>query len=196
MHKVHAAWRVVALVGPAVLMFGGCAAFDEGPGEARERAVAAARRLDETAAERERLAATLHPGDPRRERLAAEAVLARASRAALDESIRNVDAVLNEAGNPTSPISAGAGAVAPFLPPPLGAAVLLGGALAATLLRAGQLKSALRSMARSVEAAMNDDEELRRRFRDQAATVRSIQTPTARRVVDEVQEGYRLVLPI
>lgn len=163
---------------------------------ARDRAAAASEALASDAADRERLAASLGAEDPLRQRLEQEAAQARASKAALDAAIGQVDVVLNEAAAPTNPISAGAAAVAPFLPPPLGGTLLLGGALAATLLRAGQLKAALRSVAKSLESAMGDDADLRKKFQEHAATVRSIQTPTAQAVVDQVQEGYRFVLPI
>lgn len=164
---------------------------------ARDSAAAVTNDLNKAALEHEQAAGALGEGDPRAAHLRKEAARARATATALDAAIRQVNLVLDEAQDPTSPISAATSAAAPFFPPPVGAGLLLGGALAASLLRAGKLKAALASVVKGIEAAKKDDEAFRKQFQEHAGTFRSIQTPAARRIVDEVtHEGFMVRLPI
>lgn len=82
-------------------------------------------------------------------------------------------------------------ALVPFVPEPYRAPLVLGGAGVLALARAARLKAGLASVARSIEKAMEGDPVLAEQFRRHADTLRSIQTPLARKVVDEVTSGRR-----
>lgn len=72
-----------------------------------------------------------------------------------------------------------------LLPPSVGVPLALGGALILSLSRGVQLRRAAKSIARGMEKAMQDDSVFRERFKANAVLFRSVQTPTARRLVDE-----------
>lgn len=89
-----------------------------------------------------------------------------------------------------------AGVVGSILPEPARSLVLTGvGGLA--LLRANQHKRGLASVARGIHHAARDDEEFRACFRRHAAEFRSVQTPLARRVIDETtKDRFMMRLPV
>jgi hypothetical protein len=88
------------------------------------------------------------------------------------------------------------GAVTPWIPEPARTPAALGLALVLSLARAAQLKRAALSIARSVETAGQIDPELRARLKAGATTLRSVQTRTARRLVDEAQGRGRSLVRI
>jgi len=70
-------------------------------------------------------------------------------------------------------------------------------ALLAMAVRANRLRAALASVAHSIEKAKQNDEQFRRSFKENASTIRSIQTPTARSIVDAAtSQGFTLSLPL
>lgn len=83
----------------------------------------------------------------------------------------------------------------PFLPEPYRAPVILAGAAGLALLRAARLKAGLASIARSIQKALESDPAFAQQFRVHADTFRSIQTPLARKVVDQATAG-RSFLPV
>lgn len=120
------------------------------------------------------------------------AQLARAE-AAVEESGR----VAAEAAQSTDPIGSLIGAVAPWLPEPVRTPLVLGGALVLSTARARQLKKGAVSIAASLRRVMADDPQLAEKLREHAGTLRAIQTPTAARIVDEVDTQRPLIrLPI
>lgn len=164
----------------------------------RDQAHALRAGIDESLRRGESLLASLPPDDPARARAVASVEELRARRAALDESLAHLDAWLQqEATEPTDPLTRALREAAPLLPAPAGPPLILGGALLVTILRARQLKTALVSVARSIEKAKDEDDVFRARFAHAAPTIRSIQTPAARRIVDEAtSEGFRVRLPL
>lgn len=135
--------------------------------------------------------------DPARRTAQAGLDAAAARHATADAAVKQLDVVLREAADPTDPVSRGLSMMAEGLPEPARSPLILGGALVVTLLRARQLKSALVSVARSIEEVKESDEEFRKRFKDSAPTIRSIQTPAARRIIEGVTgDGFSLSLPI
>ncbi len=117
--------------------------------------------------------------------------------AALDAAVTGTDAVLAEAAAPGDPIGQIVGLAAPWLPAPVRTPLVLGAAAGGALIRARQLKRGMVSVAVSLREASARDPDFARRFKDQADTLRSIQTPTARRIVDEADPTRRLVrLPV
>lgn len=108
---------------------------------------------------------------------------ARARLGALDAALAHADRVIDEMERPTDGITQGVGALAPFLPPGTQGPALLGAALIATLLRARQVRTGADSIVASIQSAMKDPE-FKQAFERQAGTIRSIQTPAARRIVD------------
>ena len=175
---------------------GGC--VDMGAVEAMRETAATAR--DELAAEvdaLESLRETFPDGAPEGAETAALIAGAEAKIAAIEGALARIDLALAEAKNPTDGLTRAAEGVSPLLPEPVRLPLVLGAALAATLLRAGQLKRGAASMARSINKALESDGELRQAFARHADTLRSIQTPTARKIVDQVSGTRALpALPI
>jgi hypothetical protein len=142
-------------------------------------------------------ASGLAPDDPAAPQFLAEAAEARARAQLLAAGIARIDEVLAEAENPSDPISQTVGAVSPLLPMSLRGPVVLGAAALVAGLRAWRLKRGLASVARGLATAMREDEEFRACFARHANIFRSTQTPTAKRVVDEVTGSKGLVcLPV
>lgn len=193
-------WRGLVMLGLCgMLGLGGCAQFS---GVERMR--------DELTALRERAHDDLIAWEARVEEArrmeadagligAAEAgeVAARLRHAALDAAARGTSAVLLEAREPSDPVGQVVGVIAPWLPGPVRTPLVLGAAGLATLARARQLKRGLLSVATSLREAMSADEALAAHIRRHADTLRKIQTPAARRIVDESDPTRPLVrLPI
>ena len=109
---------------------------------------------------------------------------------AVDAAVLELDQIIKEARNPSDPIVS---LSAPLLPEPLRSPFLLGGALLAMVARTVQLKRGMASIARSFDKAMQDDEQLRAGVKRNANTIRSIQTPTAQKIVDQVTGKGRRV---
>ncbi len=140
---------------------------------------------------------TLSPGDPSIP--AADAAIAdlRARALVVDAAVARLDRVLSEAAAPSDGLTIAADGLGRLLPEPVRVPLLLAGALAATLARAHQLKRGASSIAHSLETAMRADPNLKEAFKRHADTLRTIQTPTARRIVDEQATDRRLIkLPI
>lgn len=175
-------------------------------GSLRETITQATHLRDQTAAARANVAAQLAsleqtqtsipPGTPERSEADAAIALANAKLAALDAAVLHADLVLQEMTHPTDSLTQGVGSIAPFLPAPAQGPALLGAALIATLLRAHQVRKGAGSIAASIQKAMGDPA-FKQAFEAQANTIRSIQTPAARRIVDqETRPGTGLKLPI
>jgi hypothetical protein len=179
----------------------GCVDMDQVSG-LRDQAAQLRDQLDKSISQQEGVLAKLDqagvaPSDPVHEQAQAQLAGSKASRAAVDAAVKQVDSVLLEAKNPTDPISAGVGAVAPFLPEPSRTPLVLGGALLVTLLRARQTKSALVSVAKGLDKAMQEDDQFKARFRANAPLFRAVQTPAAKRIVDEAtSDGFMVRLPV
>ncbi len=102
-----------------------------------------------------------------------------------------------ESGDVAGTMETGAGAVLPLLPPGAQVPALLAVGLAASVWRAVRLKSSAVSIAKGLETAMREDEQLREGVKRNAATLRAEQTPTARRIVDEATKPQKMVrLPL
>ena len=90
-------------------------------------------------------------------------------------------------GGPSNPIGAILSVLTPWIPEPVRLPLLLGGALAASITRATKLKAGLRSVAKSIDKARQRDPEFESRFAGNTDLIRSIQTPTAMKVIDRAQ---------
>jgi len=166
----------------------------------RERAAETHARLEADREVIERSLAALPEADPARAPIAAIATERATQAAAYAATVEQLDAAIASAngGDPSAALETGAGLVAPLLPPGLQAPALLAGALAAALWRAARLKKSAASIAEGLDKAMRDDDALREGVRRNAAVFRSVQTPTARRIVDEVtrRDASMLRLPV
>lgn len=181
--------RSLAVAALAGCVLGGCAT----PADVallRDRADELHGVSQEQARRVETLLAALPEEDPRRAEGEALLAAARARAALAHAATAQLDAVLQET-DPESPASAVVESLAPWIPGPAQLPLLLGAGLVAALARAAQLKRGLASVARSIEVAAREDETLRERLRAGANTLRSIQTASARRVVDEVTKPGR-----
>lgn len=192
-----ARWMVAA--GSLVLVaVAGAGCADLGAAQAF-RADAAALRdsLDAQAARWQETLDAMASGDPARPAIEAERAQAQAAAALVGAGLARVDEVLAEAVQPSDPLTQSVGAASPLLPISLRGPLLLGAAAVVAGLRAWRLKAGLSSVARGLSAALREDEEFRACFTRHADTFRSTQTPTAKRVVDEVTSAKPiLALPI
>ena len=169
-----------------VPVLSGCADIPQAIAQAtalRDDAADARQRVADDLADLESARAGLPPGRPAPD-LDAAIAGARAKLHALDAAVAHADLVLQEMAQPTDALTHGVGALADLLPPPVRGPALLGAALLATLLRARQVRKGAGSIAASIQKALQDPD-FRAAFDRHAATIRSIQTPTARRIVDE-----------
>lgn len=194
--------RVLCLVVIAlsiVLVPSGCADIPSTLADVAALRDDAARARDHIAAELSALEgarADLPAHAPPAPDLDAAIAAARAKVAALDAGVLHADRILAEMAHPTDALTQGVGVLSPLLPPPVQGPVLFGAALAVTLLRARQVRKGAGSIVASIQNALKDPA-FRDAFERHADTIRSIQTPTARRIVDEVTKpGLMLRSPI
>lgn len=144
--------------------------------------------LDEQIVLMESELASLEPGSPDAIRVAADLKLARAKQSALNAAIAQADLVLQEAQEPTDTITTIAHGVSAWVPAPIQGPLVLGAALIATLARSRQLKESSRSIVNSIAHVLERDDQFRALFQSHADTIRSIQTPGARKIVDQAQK--------
>jgi outer membrane murein-binding lipoprotein Lpp len=121
----------------------------------------------------------------------------RARLADLDAGIAGLDRIITSEQNPELLWGTVTDSVVPLLPEPLRSPMLLLGALGLALARAAQLKRAAGSIAKGIAKASEKDDEFRSVFDRNADTFRALQTPAAKRIVDEkVRTGFMMRLPI
>lgn|GEM_PF-3520762 len=199
MRRCCALWSRVGIgliVAAWWLLLPGCAGVGavmsarEQSGAIRDRLLAEAAHY-EAAAEAARLAGD----DAGAEFARLASVRLSADAATADAAVRQLDALLAEsrrtAGDPAFQ------ALSAVLPEPIRAPLLLGAAALAAAWRAHQLKNGLASVAESLDKAMRDDPELAARFKAQAPNIRSVQTKTAKRVIDEATRSETMLrLPL
>lgn len=179
---------VVGLFG--LLSLGGCVspeAFQrayEGAVEARERRAAEVLAIEGVLA---------RPDLPPVDRAELEATLAegRALHGAADAAVRRADQVIAETKDPQGPISQTVELVAPWIPEPARAPLVLGAAVAGVALRSLQWRRGLVSVIEGLERAMKDDGAFAQQFKSHADLFRSSQTALARRVVDDTVRRRR-----
>lgn len=103
---------------------------------------------------------------------------------ALHTAISQADLVIAEAQNPTDSITQIANTISPWIPAPAQGPIVLGAALIATLFRSRNLKNSAASIIQSIEHTMSRDPEFKQIFDRHADTIRTIQTPGARKLID------------
>ena len=108
-----------------------------------------------------------------------------AKRAALDAAIAQANQVLDEAQHPSDALTQIAHGISSWVPAPAQGPLVLGAALIATLTRSRQLKQSSMSIINSISHVLERDEQFKSLFEQHADTIRSIQTPTARKLVDQ-----------
>jgi len=115
----------------------------------------------------------------------------------LDAGVTGLDQIIAAEQNPEPLWGTVTDAVVPVLPEPLRSPMLLLGALGLAIARAAQLKRAAGSIAKGIVKASEKDDEFRSVFTRNADTFRAVQTPAAKRIVDEkVKPGFMMRLPI
>lgn len=171
----------------------------------------AARARDEIAADRialEQSAAELPRGSGARARVESIAVARATQEAAFARAVERLEALAGGGtgegpGDTSAPLDPagtledGAALLAPLVPPGAQLPLILGAGFAASVWRAARLKKSAASIARGLEKAMAGDEGLREGMKRNADTLRSVQTATAQRIVDEVKRARPMVrLPL
>lgn len=143
----------------------------------------------------EQARAEMPPQAPDTPVIDASIAVAQTRLAALDAALRHADLVLAEMRDPADPLTLAVQALSPILPPQAQGPAVLGAALLATIVRARRVRKGADSIAASIQAALKDPE-FQSHFQKHAATIRSIQTPTARRIVDEAtRPGFMIRTP-
>ena len=166
----------------------GCAGLDQSIAaieSARDRAGAI---RDETAAEIDELELmreSIPDNSARADALDAALSRLRAKAATLDAAIEHARQTLESAKNPSDPLTLAADAIAPWVPAPIQAPLVLGAGLIATLLRSGALKRDANSIVESIEHAKRKNPEFRDALAKSADAIRSIQTRGARKLVQK-----------
>jgi hypothetical protein len=181
----------------AVAALGGCG-VDEGLVAMREQAREAEAAIRADRDELAGLVERLPPGDPARARVGAmiharEDLIGRFGVAG-----DRLEALISaaESGDIAGTMETGAGVFVPLLPVGAQVPAVLAAGLVASLWRAARLKRSAVSIAEGLEKAMRDDDGLREGVKRNAATLRSVQTPTAKRIVDEVTKPGKVRLPL
>ncbi|MEZ6164722.1 MAG: hypothetical protein R3B67_09835 [Phycisphaerales bacterium] len=178
---------VVSLVS-FIFVLAGCADLGGAIAQAsawREKALLAQDSLDEQIVQLQAQHAGLDPSSPQSLQLATDIQLAQAQRAALDAAIAQATLVLQEAEHPSDALTQIAHGVSSWLPAPAQGPIVLGAALIATLARSRQLKQSTMSIVQSIAHVLERDEQFRALFESHADTIRTIQTPGARQLVDK-----------
>lgn len=121
--------------------------------------------------------------------------LTQAKHSALDAAITQADQVLQEAQHPTDTLTMIANGASAWVPAPAQGPLVLGAALIATLVRSRQLKQSSTSIIQSIAHVLERDEQFRSIFTQHSDTIRSIQTPSARKLVDQTQRKRPPVIP-
>jgi TolA-binding protein len=109
--------------------------------------------------------------------------------AAADAAVKTLDAAIAEYKSPTDPLNQAVQGALPFLPEPVRLPLAWGATIGALLWRSKGLKNALTSVIKSVEALKSEAPSVAAAMTQHAKTIRKIQTPTARKIVDQVQSG-------
>jgi hypothetical protein len=157
---------------------------------AREQFALEADRLTSLAADPSQPDAVRHAG-------ATAAADLQAHLTALDTGLAQLDQWLQNGQPPSGMMQTIANKALPFLPAPMQAPALLLTATGLALARAAQLKKAAGSIAQGIAKASQKDPEFRSVFDRHADTFRSVQTPAAKRIVDEkVRNQFMLRLPL
>ena len=205
---IVAASVAVILLGSGATL-SGC--LDLAPAHAaRSDALALRTQLDQRLDDNAALVATLEsrgtpPTTP--ELLEARRTLAsdQARRDQIDALIQHLDELLAQAQSDTTANNGTLpGTIIPdptsilnqTLPEPLRSPILLGSVALVALMRAAQLKRALASVTRAIDAAMKQDPEFKDKFLQHAHTFRTMQTATARRVIDELKRPPAIRIPV
>ena len=103
--------------------------------------------------------------------------------AIVEAAILHADQAIAGATNPSDPLTIAADAISPWVPAPIQAPLVLGAALLASVLRSRSLNTNTRSIIDSIHHVMNKDESFKAAFAANADTIRTIQTPAARKIV-------------
>ncbi len=102
----------------------------------------------------------------------------------LNAAINQATLVIEEATNPTDSLTQAADAIAPWVPAPAQGPLLLGAALIASMVRSQNLKRNATSIIQSIDHLLRADPQFKERFAQHANTIRTIQTPGARKLID------------
>ena len=135
--------------------------------------------------------AAMSVDDPLRPDAQAALARAKAKEAAVAAAAEQVDLVIARAKNPDDALGQSVGMLSPLLPEPARWPLALGAALVASLVRARQLKQGMASIAVGLDKAMEEDPGFESAFQKHANTFRTIQTPTAKRVIDASKRARR-----
>jgi len=103
----------------------------------------------------------------------------------VEAAIIHADQVIQGVTNPSDPLTIAADAVSPWAPAPIQAPLVLGAALLATIMRSRSLSTGTRSIVESINYVLKKDDSFRAAFAANADTIRTIQTPSAQRIVNK-----------
>lgn len=171
-----------------ITLIGGCAPIGQSIEQLtgiRDQAAAIESDLDNQLDELSLMRESIPDGSDQADALDALISQVNAKLAVVHASILHADQVINSATNPSDPLTIAADAVSPYVPAPIQAPLVLGAALIATMLRSRSLTNGTRSIVESINHALKKDESFQAAFSANADSIRSIQTPVARKIVDK-----------
>ncbi|MFG0246992.1 MAG: hypothetical protein ACF8MF_13165 [Phycisphaerales bacterium JB052] len=186
---------VLSLLVLTTLLGSGCADIQGAIAQTsawRDEAVSVRDTLDQQVETLQTQQGNLEPGSPEAIAIETELKLTQAKRAALDAAIAQANQVLDEAQHPSDALTQIAHGISSWVPAPAQGPLVLGAALIATLARSRQLKQSSMSIISSISHVLERDEQFKSIFEQHADTIRSIQTPTARRLVDQTNRKRAL----
>jgi len=105
--------------------------------------------------------------------------------AVVQAAIIHADQVIDGATNPSDPLTIAANAISPWIPAPVQAPLVLGAALLATIMRSRSLSTGTKSIVESINYVLKKDDSFSAAFAANADTIRTIQTPAARKIVNK-----------
>lgn len=179
----------VGAVAVCILMsvgIGGCASVGESVdqlGSIRDQAAQIQSELqaqiDELALMRESIPDGSTQGD------AIDALMAqvKAKLSVVEASVLHADQVIASVQNPDDPLTIGAKALSPWVPAPMQAPLVLGAALAATVLRTRSVNQGAQSIVESISHALKKDESFKAAFDANSDRIRAVQNPQAQKLV-------------
>ncbi len=179
---------VVCVVGCVVFGVGGCAGVGQSVEQLsamREQAAGVQSDLQTQLDELELMRESFPDQSDGAESIDALMAQLGAKLAVVEAAIVHADQVIATVENPDDPLSIAARAVSPWVPAPVQAPLVLGAALVATVLRSRSVASGSRSIVESINHVIKKDESFKAAFNSNADTIRTIQTPGARKQVNK-----------
>ncbi len=186
--KWMGAMAVLWLVAITMMTIGGCGGVAQSLDQlssARNQAVVIQEDLNDQLDELALMRESIPDQSPQSDAIDALMAQVNAKLAVVEAAVLHADQVFEMVNNPNDPLSIAAEAISPWVPAPIQGPLVLGAALIGTLIRSRSLNGNTRSIVESINYVLKKDDSFRAVFEANADTIRTIQTPAARKIVDK-----------